>query len=169
MSGPMRQFAARCVRAGPHRRACRAGHEAHHPEGGRSPGGRSRAQQSRGEFASAVSTTRARHAALSKPEDVAKIQLSSRPGPQPFQSRTPSRHPARLQAQTLCRVGRVARRRGLMGRLGAGMLRHAQTTRSYSDSALCRDASAAFISADATPNWKPCPHCSYRPAPFHRS
>ena len=43
----------------------------------RSPGGRSSAQQSRGEFASAVSTTRTGHAAVSKHEDAAKIQLSS--------------------------------------------------------------------------------------------
>ncbi len=43
----------------------------------RSPGGRSSAQQSRREFASAVSTTRTGHAAVSKPEDAAKIQLSS--------------------------------------------------------------------------------------------
>jgi len=41
-------------------------------------GGRSSAQQSRGEFASAVSTTRTRHAAVPKHEDAAKIQLSSR-------------------------------------------------------------------------------------------
>jgi hypothetical protein len=40
-------------------------------------------------------------------EDAAKIQLSSRPGPQPFESGAPSRHPSRLQAQTLCRIGRV--------------------------------------------------------------
>ena len=79
----------------------------------RSPGGRSRAQQSRGELASAVSTTRARHAALSKHEDVAEIQFSSRPGPQPFQSGAPSRYPPSLQAETLCRIGRVARPRGL--------------------------------------------------------
>ena len=76
--------------------------------GNLSQGGRSRSQQSRGEFAPAVSTTRARHAAFSKPEDTAKIQLSSRPDPQPFQSGAPSRHPSRLQAQTLCRIGRVA-------------------------------------------------------------
>ena len=79
----------------------------------RSPGGRPRAQQSRGEFASAVSTTRARYAAVSKYEDVAEIQLSSRPGPQPFQPRAPSRHPPSLQAETLCHIGRVARPRGL--------------------------------------------------------
>ena len=79
----------------------------------RSPGGRSPAQQSRGEFASAVSTTRARHAALSKREDVTENQLSSRAGPQPFQPRAPSDHPPSLQAETLCFIGRVARRRGL--------------------------------------------------------
>ena len=65
-------------------------------------------------FASAVSTTRARHAAFSKHEDTAKVQLSSRPGPQPFQSGAPSRHPSRLQAQTLCRIGRVACSCGLI-------------------------------------------------------
>ena len=65
------------------------------------------------EFASAVSTTRARHAALSKREDVAEIQLSSRPGPQPFQSRAPSDHPPSLQAETLCHIGRMAHPRGL--------------------------------------------------------
>src|SRR5208337_3603688 len=80
----------------------------------RSPGGRSPAQQSRGEFASAVSTARARHAAVSKPEDAAEIQFSSRPGPQPFQSGAPSRHPPSVQAETLCRIGRVACPRGLM-------------------------------------------------------
>ncbi len=79
----------------------------------RSPGGRSRAQQSRREFAPAVSTTRARHAALSKYEDVAEIQLSSRPGPQPFQSRAPFDHPPSLQAETLRHIGRVARPHGL--------------------------------------------------------
>ena len=52
----------------------------------RSPGGRPRAQQSRREFASTVSTTRARHAAFSKYEDAAEIQLSSCPGPQPITS-----------------------------------------------------------------------------------
>ena len=38
----------------------------------------------RREFASAVSTPRTGHAAVSKHEDVAKIQLSSCTGPQPF-------------------------------------------------------------------------------------
>ena len=42
----------------------------------RPAGGRSRAQQSRGELASAISTTRARHAAFSKHEDAAEIQFS---------------------------------------------------------------------------------------------
>ena len=42
----------------------------------RPPRGRSSAQQSRGEFASAVSTTRTGHAAVSKHEDAAKIRLS---------------------------------------------------------------------------------------------
>jgi len=80
----------------------------------RSPGSRSPAQQSRGEFASAVSATRARHAVLSKPEDVAEIQFSSRPGPQPISIKgAPSRHPPSVQAETLCRFGRMARPRGL--------------------------------------------------------
>jgi len=43
----------------------------------RSPGGRSSAQQSRREFTSAVSTTRTGHAAISKHEVAAKVQLSS--------------------------------------------------------------------------------------------
>ena len=94
----------------------------------RSPGGRRSAQQSRGEFSSAVSTTRARHAAVSKHEDAAEVQLSSRPGPQLFQSGTPSRHEASLQAETLGRVGGVARTRGVDRRLRAGMSRHTQTT-----------------------------------------
>ena len=47
----------------------------------RSPGGRPRAQQSRGEFTSAVSTTRTGCAAVSKHEDAAEIQRSSCPGP----------------------------------------------------------------------------------------
>jgi putative transposase len=55
-----------------------------------------RGLQSGGELASAVSTTRAHHAAFSKYEDAAEVQLSSRPGPQPIQSGAPSRHPADL-------------------------------------------------------------------------
>src|SRR5271165_1095153 len=43
----------------------------------RSPGARSSAQQSRREFASAVSTTRTGHAAISKHQVAAKVQLSS--------------------------------------------------------------------------------------------
>src|SRR5208337_4425946 len=80
----------------------------------RSPGGRSSAQQSRREFASAVSTTRTGHAAVSKHEDAAKIQLSSCGGPQPFQSGAPSRHSPGFQTKTSRRVGRVARPRGLV-------------------------------------------------------
>ena len=95
-------------------------------------------QQSRGEFASAVSTTRARNAGLSKRQDVAEIQLSSRPGPQPFQSGAPSRHPPGLQAETLCRIGRVAPSRP-DGCLSLGVLRHTQTSCSYSDKA-CESA-----------------------------
>ena len=64
--------------------------------------------------ASAVSTTRTGHAAVSKHEDAAKIQLSSCPGPQPFQSGAPSRHPPGLQTKALRRVGRVERPRGLI-------------------------------------------------------
>ena len=80
----------------------------------RSPGDRSPAQQSGGELASAVSTTRAGDAAVSKDEDPAEIQLSSRPGPQPFQSGTSSRHPRSLQTETLGRAGRVAVSHGLI-------------------------------------------------------
>ena len=43
-----------------------------------------------------------------------KNQLSSRPGQQPFQSRAPSDHPPSLQAETQCRLGPMARPRGLM-------------------------------------------------------
>src|SRR5208337_1100025 len=75
----------------------------------RSTRGRWPPQQSGGELASAVSTTRARHAALSKYEDAAEVQLSSRPGPQPFQSGAPSRHPADVQTETLGRIDGVAR------------------------------------------------------------
>ena len=59
----------------------------------RSARGRSPAQQSGGEFSSAVSATRAGDAAVSKSEDAAEVQLSSRPGAQPIQSGAASRHP----------------------------------------------------------------------------
>ena len=75
--------------------------------------GRRSAQQSRGEFASAISATRTGDAALSKFEDAAEVQLSSCPGAQPIQSGAPSRHEANLQAETLCCLGRVARPRGI--------------------------------------------------------
>ena len=58
-----------------------------------------RAQQSRREFASAVSTAGAGDAAVSKYEDAAEIQFSSCPGAQPIQSGAASRHPAGLQAE----------------------------------------------------------------------
>ena len=41
------------------------------------------------------------------------VQLSSSPGAQPIQSGAPCRHEARLQAETLCCLGRVARSRGI--------------------------------------------------------
>jgi hypothetical protein len=50
--------------------------------------GRRSAQQSRREFASAVSATRTGDAALSKSEDAAEVQLSSCPGAQPIQIRS---------------------------------------------------------------------------------
>ena len=75
----------------------------------RSARGRWPPQQSGGEFAPAVSTTRAGDAAVSEYEDAAEVQFSSRPGPQPFQSGAASRHPAGLQAETHGRIGRVAR------------------------------------------------------------
>jgi IS1 family transposase len=55
-------------------------------------------------------------------------KFSSRPGPQSVQSRAPSRRPAGLQAETLSRVGRVARTSGVDRRLRVGMSRHAQMT-----------------------------------------
>ena len=76
--------------------------------------------QSGGELASAVSPTRAGDAAISKQEDAAEIQFSTRPGAQPFQSGTASRHPASPQAETLSRVGRVAHSRGIDRRLREG-------------------------------------------------
>jgi DDE domain len=111
-----------------HRRAARLfrGDERGRQRG--SPGGRRSGQQSCGEFTSAVSTTRESHAAVSKHEVAAEVQLSSRPGPQLFQSGAPSRYEASLQTKTLGRVGGVGRTRGVDRRLRAGMSRHAQTT-----------------------------------------
>ena len=79
------------------------------------------AQQSRREFASAVSAARMGDAAVSKYEDAAEIQLSSRPGPQPIQSGAPSRHPAYLQTETLGRISGVARPCGVDRHLKEGM------------------------------------------------
>ena len=61
----------------------------------------------------AVSATRTGDAAVSKSEDAAEVQLSSRRGPQPIQSGAPSRHEASLQAKTICCHCRVARSRGI--------------------------------------------------------
>src|SRR5208337_2546178 len=61
-------------------------------------------QQSGGKLASAFSTTRTGHAAVSKREDTAKIQLSSCSSPQPFQPGTSSGDPRNLQTETLGRV-----------------------------------------------------------------
>ena len=66
-------------------------------------------QQSGGELSSAVSTAGAGDAAVSKYEDAAEIQFSSRPGPESFQSGAASHHPAGLQAETLDCIGGVAR------------------------------------------------------------
>jgi hypothetical protein len=87
----------------------------------RSARGRWPAQQSGGEFSSAVSPTRARDAAVSKYEDAAEIQFSSRPGPQPFQSGAASHHPAGLQAETLDGIGGVARTCRVERRLRTGV------------------------------------------------
>ena len=87
--------------------------------------GRRSAQQSRREFPSAVSATRTRDAALSKSEDAAEVQLSSRPGAQPIQSGAASRHPADLQAETLDCIGGVARPCKVRRRFRAGASRYA--------------------------------------------
>jgi putative transposase len=63
---------------------------------------------------------RAGDAAVSKYEDGAEIQFGSRPGAQSFQSGAASRRPASLQAETLSRVGRVARPRRVDRRLARG-------------------------------------------------
>ena len=87
----------------------------------RSARGRWPPQQSGGEFASAVSATRARDAAVSKYEDAAEIQFSSRPGLESFQSGAASYHPAGLQAETLDCIGGVARPCRVERRLRAGV------------------------------------------------
>jgi hypothetical protein len=89
--------------------------------------GRRSAQQSGGEFSSAVSTTRTGDAAVSKYEDAAEVQLGSCPGPQPIQSGAPSRHEASLQAKTLCGLGRVARPCCLDRRSSADVSPHVRT------------------------------------------
>ena len=107
----------------------------------RSARGRWPPQQSGGEFAPAVSTTRAGNAAISKSEDAAEVQLSSRPGPQPFQSGAASRHPAGLQAETHGRIGGVARPCGIDRPLLEGVARNASTNWRYFDNAFSGIAS----------------------------
>ena len=53
-----------------------------------------------------------------------EVQLSSRSGPQPFQSGAPSRHPPSVQAEALCRIGRVARSCGVDRRSRERMSRY---------------------------------------------
>ena len=74
---------------------------------------RASAQQSGREFASAVSTARTGDATLSKQEDLAKVQLNSWPGSQPFQSGASSRQPPRIQTEALGRTDRMARPGGI--------------------------------------------------------
>ena len=83
--------------------------------------------------ASAVSTPGAGDAAVSKHEDAAKVQLSSRPVLQSFQSRAPSRPPVGLQAETLGRIGRVVRACSVDRCFREGASRHAQPNRRYFD------------------------------------
>ena len=64
---------------------------------------------------------RERDAAVSKLEDAAEVQLSSRPGAQPIQSGAPSRHPADLQTETLGRIGGMARPCGVDRHLKEGV------------------------------------------------
>src|SRR5271166_183300 len=65
----------------------------------RSARGRWPPQQSGGEFSSAVSTTRAGDAAVSKHEDAAEVQLGSLPGPQPISIRSGISSPGRFYKQ----------------------------------------------------------------------
>src|SRR5208337_812755 len=80
----------------------------------RSPGGWASAQQSGGKLASAVSATRASHAAVPKREDAPEIQLSSCSGAQALQPGTSSRQPRSLQTEAPDRARRVAGTHGLM-------------------------------------------------------
>jgi hypothetical protein len=64
------------------------------------------AQQSGGEFAPAISTTRTSHAALSECEDTTKVQFNSRAGPQSFQPGASSRDPRGFQTEWTC-LGKV--------------------------------------------------------------
>ena len=89
------------------------------------------------------SATRADNAAVSKYEDAAEVQLSSRSGPQPLQSGAASRHPAGLQAETHGRIRGVARPSGVKHRLREGMSRHASTNCRYFDNAALRASSYA--------------------------
>ena len=72
-------------------------------------------------------------ARVSKYEDAAEVQLSSRPSPQPFQSGAPSRHPPSVQAETLCRICRVARPCSVDRRSREGTSRYASTKPRYFD------------------------------------
>jgi hypothetical protein len=100
---------------------------------------------------------RCRDRAVSKYEDAAEIQLSSRPGPQPFQSGAPSHHPAGLQAETLGRISGVARPCRVERRLRAGVSPCASVNPVTLTTALAdiqkpaaEDWGAAFESAVAT-------------------
>ena len=64
-----------------------------------------------------------------------RVQLSSRPGPQPFQSGAASRHSGGLQAEMHGRIGGVARPCWVDHRLREGMSRYASTNRRYFDNA----------------------------------
>src|ERR1700674_5212500 len=69
----------------------------------------------------AENSTGAGDAAVSKYEDAAEIQFSSRPSPESFQSGAASHHPAGLQAETLDCIGGVARPCRVERRLRAGV------------------------------------------------
>ena len=133
-----------------HRRALLLFRSDERPGQRRSARGRWPPQQSSGEFAPAVSTTRTSHAAVSKHEDSAEVQLSSRPGPQPFQSGSPSRHPPSVQAETLCRIGGVARPCGVNHRSPEGMSRYASTKPGYFDNAALQAAEVRWRQAGSS-------------------